>query len=288
MAKTPLFNCDAPFPSRREGQAFTGHLPGSGSVTGGGSINQQMLDKLCEIAENVMNPPRTVVDRDVLYGTDDAGQEIQRVILTFSNGDVEVTDIINGVIQMTQSPSFTTTAGQTDVETQILFATNTDSADAQFGRVVEVQRNDVYVDGVLDPARVQYFDMNQAPPVDLTATVTAAPFDLASAPIRVELAGENLAVTGAAEVALAAIPATATYAEVYIDAPDANIRWTKDGSAPTDNNGEQETAGVTIRLLDRPEIDGFRALTIDALGALDPALTANLTVNYWNVAPDED
>lgn len=237
-------------------------------------------------AANVQFSPPIVIDRDTDWGFDTVTLDpIERVTVTLSDGTITTTDYINGVPQVTQSSNFSTEQG-IDVERETVYATNTATGDAQFGRVVELDRHMPFKNGVLQSADVKFWDMTVTPPVDQTAIVTVAPFSLAAAPIRLGLAGETLAVTGAAGVALAAIPATATYAEIYIE--DANIRWTKDGSAPADNNGEQESTGGTIRLLDRAEIDGFLALTIDAQGALDPALTANMTVNYWNVAPDED
>jgi len=246
-------------------------------------------EKLCDIADALA--AREVADRDVLIGCDDTGQEIHRVTVTYNNGDVEVTDFINGVPQVTQSPSFTTdkpAPDQLDVERDVWYATNTTVGDAEYGRIIQLEKRNVFVNGVIDPAQTTFVDVNQTPEFDATALVTVAPYTLNAQQIRVELTGEQIAVTGAAAAVLAAIPATATYAEIYIDAPDSNIRWTKDGSAPADNNGEQELAGSTIRLLDRDEIDGFRALTIGGDGALDPALTANLTVNYWNIEPTED
>lgn len=197
----------------------------------------------------------------------------------------------DGVTPMTNSADFNASKEQVNNESEIVYATNTTDGDAEFGRVAEVRRTEVYRDGVLDAAATTYWNMNVQPPVDVTALVTAAPFQLAAAPVRKKFnPAEQLDVTGAAEVALAAIPTFATYAEIYIDASadDTNIRWTKDGTAPADDNGEQESTGTTIRLLDRDEIDGFRALTIDGSGNLDPALVASLTVDYWNVAPDED
>ena len=111
-----------------------------------------------------------------------------------------------------------------------------------------------------------------------------------SKPIRVEIVSgtENIAVTGATPVALT-VPPHATYAEIYIDVDNAAIRWTKDGTPPADDNGEQENAGTTVYLEDVDSINGFRALAIDnTTGALDPAMTAQLTGNFWNISPDED
>lgn len=211
---------------------------------------------------------------------------ITKVFFTDDDGNVTFKFIDQGGTEVTQSPSFQPAAIDRDVEQTLVYATNTDSASAEYGRVVAVERHDVFKDGALDPALTKFFDMNQTPPVDVTAVVTAVPYELNPAPVRVELTGEPLAVTGAVSVGFAAIAASATYAEVYVE--DSNIRWTKDGSDPADNNGEQENMGATIRLLDRDEIEGFRALPIDMAGVLDGSLTANLTVNYWNIAPDED
>ncbi|WP_299933623.1 hypothetical protein [uncultured Pelagimonas sp.] len=231
------------------------------------------------------DPPITV-NRDGQWGWDTAtGDLIERVAVTLSDGTETITDYINGVPLMTLSSNFSPDTS-VDVERSTAYATNTTVGDAQYGRVVELDRHMPFKAGVLQENDIKFWDMTVTPPVDQTAIVTVAPFTLAEAPIRLQLAGEALAITGAAGVALAAIPATATYAEIYIE--DANLRWTKDGSAPADNNGEQESTGGTIRLLDRAEIEGFLALTIDANGDLDAALTANVTVNYWNVAPDED
>lgn len=182
-----------------------------------------------------------------------------------------------------------------DVETTNVNATIIDSGDANFGQVMPVERRTTSVTGVLDVDSIKFFDMTVVPPLDVTVTVTnVAVWEISDLPIRVKFTpNENLAVTGATEVPLASIPTQATYAEIYIDVDsgagqEAGLRWVTDSGTPTDNNGIQENVGSTIKLLDRDEIDGFRALGIGEFGALDPLLTANLTIRYWNIAPDED
>ena len=117
---------------------------------------------------------------------------------------------------------------------------------------------------------------------DLTA-LYAPRGNVGPRPVLVQMPTQRLAVSGPAPAQLSP-PPFAAYAEVFIE--DENIRWTADGATPADNRGEQERKGTTITLQSRQEIEGFRALAIDNVGALDPSLTARLTVVFYNGDPE--
>lgn len=247
------------------------------------------------------HPASTTVSAGTIAGSD-PGVEGMGMTTWYdpTNGNAPITRIVtvdddgNPTIQWidkdgndvsSNSANFTPATAQTDSEVEIMYATVTDVAAAEAGRVRELRELREVTEGVLAVSHTFVVDGS-----DATAFVASAETQLSAAPIQVQLPTENLDVTGAAAIALAAIPQFASYAEVYIDASadDTNIRWTQDASAPADDNGEQEGRGTTIILNGRESIDGFRALTIDGAGALDPALTASLTVSYFNIAPDED
>lgn len=258
------------------------------------SVNKIVGDLACcgfSIKEAVSTLPDTVdIDSDRWCDPTNNNAIVYRRVTALDDGSTSITwHNPDGTPNMTDSSNFTPNKADVAVLADIIYATVTDPADAEFGRVRETTRYRTANDGVVDTTSSQYLNQDE-PPVDVTAIVSGAQYSRASAPVRVELTGEGLDITGAVELALAAIPTFATYAEIYIDAStdDTGIRWTKDGSVPADDNGEQEQKGSTIKMFDRDEIDGFRALTIDGSGTLDPALTASLTVNYWNVSPDED
>lgn len=257
--------------------------------TGSNSFPSKCLPvSICEGAGQT-----SVVSHDDQHGFDlDTGFPVIQRTLTYEDGTFAVLYFQpDGVTLMTSTvTNFTATPAQTENDIVTMYATNTDDADASYGEVLELREITPFVDGVLDAANVAYWDYSATPPVDVTATVTVAPYERALAPVRVDYPDdENLAVTGTVGVALAAIPAFATYAEVYVDAPDAGISWTTDGTDPVDNNRTQQNAGTTIKLLDRSEIEGFRAVPMnDGTGVIDGALTANLKIRYTNIAPDED
>ena len=159
-------------------------------------------------------------------------------------------------------------------ETKVMYDTDVSTGQVTiFKRVTTVQRFD---DGstTYGTPEDKTFDLA----ADYTPTGTVA-----TQPVLVQMPTENLAVTGSTPSSLTP-PAYAKYAEIFVE--DENIRWTQDGSAPADNNGEQERAGTTISLLDTTALAGFRALPMDNVGALDPTLTANLTVTYYNEKPE--
>lgn len=211
------------------------------------------------------------------WGYDAAGTLINRRTQQLSDGTIIQTDYIAGVPQVSLSPTFSPEQSGNQAKIETMFDT-----DLTTGLITEIKQVSPYA--VASDMSVT-FGTTVYRTADMTADYTPAG-TVSALPIRVALTPEALAVTGIAGVALAAVPANAAYAEVYVE--DANIRWTKDGSVPADNNGEQEAAGGTIILHDAAEIAGFMAVPIDGAGVIDGTLTANLTVNYWNIAPSSD
>lgn len=255
-------------------------------------------DRLCDLDTSSEDTGVEGLSVTQWYDTANNCAPVSQVLTTDDLGNITITWLDKDGNEMTDSSNFTPAKPNVENEHQRMYATNTVSTDAEFGRVVELNRTDTYTDGVLDPTATQYWDVTQHPNVDVTAIVTAAPYSLASAPIREQLGSGTIVIDAAnpagdvnlgAEIAIAAN--AATYVEIYIDAGgtgDGNIRWTKDGTAPADNNGEQENAGSTIKLWDRPEIDNFMAAAIDAAGLMDPTGGANLKWTAWNVDPHDD
>lgn len=182
---------------------------------------------------------------------------------------------------MSQSSTFTPVKPETRYEHNKMFDT-----DMTTGQIVEFLRETSITtnpDGTVVYGPAQDFDPQHVN--EYTVVGTAA-----EAPQLVRIASEALAVAADAAagvgVALAAIPAYADYAEIYVE--DENIRWVQDGSIPADNNGEQEMAGTTIKLFGRQAIEGFKAVVIDNTGAVtsDAAAISNLSVSYWNQNPE--
>ena len=181
---------------------------------------------------------------------------------------------------MSRSDIFVASTASVDRKINKMFDTDTTTGEIiEFARITEITTNP-------DGSASYGAPIDRTP--DLTAAYTVAG-TAAEEPILVQLPTEALAIDGASHdttngEALAAIPAHADYAEIFIE--DENIRWTQDGSAPADNNGEQEMAGTTIRLYGRPAIDGFRALVIDNVGDIATAGVSNLSVSYFNMNPE--
>lgn len=239
-----------------------------------------------------------VIDFEILVGCDDAGQEIHRYLVMMSDGTMTTTDYINGVPQMSTSPSFQAAdKASADTEASTMYATNTDELDPFYGRVAQLKQVSVHSgdDGAFDPALDTFYDVAVFPNVDVTALVTAAPYTLASAPIRVPVGDVEVFDADLTATALPNIPPTATYAEVYIKSRAdlaAGIVWSTSGNAPTADLGEQENAGGTIKLWDRASIERFQAVSMDADGQPVAVAGANdtskLNVRFWNVDPHDD
>ena len=219
-----------------------------------------------------------VVHREIVEGTDLATMEpVTREILTYSDGNVQVVDT-NDDTGVTTPGGVSNFAGSRPViEYQY---TRMHDTDLGTGEVTEFTR---VVAVVTNPDETTTYRAPVDMAVDLSAPYTpSGAVDLY--PTLVRITKELTSLTGALPVSLTPHP-HARYAEIYIE--DANIRWTQDGSIPSDNNGEQERAGTTVQLYGAPALAGFRALTIDSLGNMDPTLTANLTVTYYNRSPDQ-
>lgn len=260
----------------------------------------------CAMPVTLEPPLSDYLDREIIIGCDSVtGQPIiQHIIHNTVTG--AITDVLyfeeDGVTPVTNSANFTTAKDQLENEQQYVHITNTGAGQAEYGRVSLVKQINLYRNGVLDPTATTYWNTAVIPNIDVTSNVAAlvaAGSQIDVAPVRKQLPEGGVAlptqtqtITGAANVALADIPQFATYAEVYIEAGagDGGLRWTKDGTAPTDGSAnEQEMTGTTIRLLDRDEIDNFRASVINLdTGDIDAALSATFKTVYWNVAPDED
>ena len=181
---------------------------------------------------------------------------------------------------MSRSDSFTPARAQTERKVNRMYDTNmSDGQIIEFARVTSVTTE---TDGSITfgPS----LDKNPDLSADYTIVGTAA-----EEPQLVRLTTENLSVDGSTQdtdtgEALAAVPAYAAYAEIYIE--DENVRWTQDGSAPAAGNGEQELAGGTIKLFGKQAIDGFRALVIDNVGAIASTGVVKFTVSYFNMNPE--
>lgn len=100
----------------------------------------------------------------------------------------------------------------------------------------------------------------------------------------VALGTENVTVTTATASTLT-IPTNAKSAKIYVDAgaDDAAVRFTIDGTTPSNNNGIQVNQGGTIDICKAADLAGFRILALDEDGNIDAAATAHLTVTYVNV-----
>lgn len=237
-------------------------------------------------AAGAANATPKLTSSQIIYGYDaNTGQEIERLHQAFDDGTTTTTDFINGVPQVAIANPFNTASKNLSNSVKQMFATNVDAADADYGLIYALNEIQLFEDGMLDPTATTYWDTNVFPNANVTALVTAAPFSLDVMPERVKYTPELLAVTGAVPAQLAAAPALAGHVRIYIE--DENIRWTSDGSAPSDNNGMQSAAGTYIDA-ERDEIANLRFLPADAQGNVDATLTANLTANYANVALDED
>lgn len=215
------------------------------------------------------------------------GERITRVLTSDDDGNITIKYLDKeGNDVSTESSNFQAAAVQRDVEKSEIWGTITDDTNLEYSRARTMFATETFEDGVSQGTNYTFI----ADGSDANAFANDAGTTLALAPIQLQNGDENLDVTGATAIALGSIPAFATYAEIYIDASndDTNIRWTQNGSVPADDNGEQEAKGSTIKLDTREAIEGFRALTIDPSGALDPALVASLTVVYYNVSPDQN
>lgn len=230
-------------------------------------------------AEEITPPIPTCVDFEETYLVDITdGIDVRKETCLMSDGTIQIEYYKEGIL-VAESPNFSASRSQIDVEKAMKVATNMTT-----GLIQEVEMRSVFRNGELDPADITFWDVNVVPPVDMTATVSAAPFELANEAKSVLLGTESLLVSGTTGNGFDSIPANAEYATVYIDAgeTDAGIRWTVDGSAPTDGNGEQENMGSTIHLGSAAQLASFRAVPIDGAGEIDGALAANLTVTFWN------
>lgn len=220
---------------------------------------------------------------------------IDRVVTTDDNGVFTVTWLDkDGNDVSSQSPGFTPEKENSETESRIMELTVIDPASADFGRVHQLREYDNIVDGVSTGLAYTYVGVPSTIEPDATiyatTAVTAGTTQLNAAPIQLQLGDEQFEVTGAAEVSLPNIPTYATYASIRVDASadDAGVRYTTDGTAPTDDNSKQVNRGNDI-ILDGPDaIAGFRALAIGPNGEVDAAQNASLNVVYENIAPNED
>lgn len=189
---------------------------------------------------------------------------------------------------MSRKVSISSTTPLQLTTSETLFATAIAGPD--LGRIIPVAMwTPTDTNGQPVTANAGYYDLTTTPPTDVTALVTGPNFITLQRPVPFQLGTLSLAVTGTTPFDLGTLNPWTNYAEVAINLdPNApsGIRWTKDGQAPTATLGEQEAGGGTIKLFDRSELIGFRALSIDGTGALDPLLTTHLTVTFHNISPE--
>ena len=219
-----------------------------------------------------------VIKRELIKGTDLAtGDPITREVLTYTDGTTVVTDTNDNTGVETADPGLPQFVDKrASVEEHYTQLYDTDTATGEIVRFTRITAITTNPDGTT----------TYAPAADMAFDLTAlyAPAGAVDAvPLVVPLGGEAIAVSGATPAALTP-PAHAAYAEIYIE--DANVRWTQDGSAPADNNGEQERAGTTISLLDTTALAGFRARPMDNLGDIASAGTMVVSVAYFNTKPE--
>jgi hypothetical protein len=216
-----------------------------------------------------------VVHRETISGTDlDTGEPVDRVILTLSNGETVVADYDANGDEMSRSNRFTPKRATTERKLAKMYDTDLETGlVTEFARVTSVTTE---VDG-----NITYGPAADKTPDLLADYVVAGHAD--EVPALVRISTENDAVTGSTPYALT-VPSQAAYGEIYIEGN--NIRWTQDGSTPAPGNGEQERAGTTVKLYGTSALTGFRALPIDNVGNIDPALQADLTCTFWNLNPE--
>ena len=111
--------------------------------------------------------------------------------------------------------------------------------------------------------------------MDRTTAVTALGTEVLSKDEQCFALGEETVASGAALT----VPAGANGATVQVDPDGSAIRYTFDGSAPTDDSFAA-SPGSWITVCKPEDLAGFTTAAADAEGAIDATLTASLRVHY--------
>ena len=179
---------------------------------------------------------------------------------------------------MSQSTPFIPEQSNTNIASTVVFETNMTT-----GKVTQITQ---YVpvttapDGSLSFGAATYRTADNRADYVVSGVVS-------DRPKRVQLPSERLQITGVDGIALAAVPTHAAYAEITVE--DHAIRWTIDGSGPSDNNGKRSQDGARIVLQSRDEILGFRAIPLLSEHRHNKAMPkAHLTIYYHNISPESD
>lgn len=195
--------------------------------------------------------------------------------------------LVNGVFTLTDSANFTPNKPENFPPIiDNVYATNTADGDPQVGRYIPLQSRtpyDVTLGGYDNGATTYHDESNLLN--DVTAIVTAAPYQIDANPIRKQVGYEEFQITS--DTALPNIPPTARYAEVYYNAQDGNVLWTVGGASVTDNFSEDENGGVTVRIYGPDNIAAYLGSSADGDGVLDGVAVRNASVLYSNISPEE-
>lgn len=253
----------------------------------------------CDPADASTSGPR-VVDRDSVFGCDITDRrEVERVTVTFEDGTItETFTYTDDGTEISQASNFTATKPNVSVNIQghHMFSTNIDPADANYGLSLELERRDTTTDGITETVYLLVEDVTGIGSRldDVTALVTGgAPW---SAPNDEEqlvvYPNVNFDVTGAAT----AMPAAGTSgrvalagwmrAELNIDDDASGVRYTTDGTAPTDDNGQLAQEGGVI-VLSEDGIVNAQFAPVGDDGLIDAALSIGLSWEQRNRAPEQ-
>lgn len=220
-----------------------------------------------------------------------------RAVLTVMSDGTETytyTNLETG-LPMSNASNFTATAPNVAVNIQDdhMFSTNTDSADANYGLSLELVRTDTTTDGVTVTTYTLADNVAGigAAGDDVTALVTGgAPWGRPTDEEQTVIYGNvNFDVTGAST----AMPAVGSNgrvalagwmrAEINLGNTAAGVRYTTDGSVPSDTNGQLAQDGGVI-ILTEDEIAAAIFAPVGADGLVDTALTESLSFEQRNIA----
>lgn len=230
----------------------------------------------------VLEPrPRAVAQQMRVAGFDaTTGDPVVQITTIYRNGDVTVAyqDVDGQPI-----PGVSGFTGSLDTESTIVFATMADDQQANYGEIIELRRVVTYLGDEVN--RVAYYDTDGG---DVTATVTAAGWEIGACALSLALGTSTFSTTGAGGTQLPAQPAYAAFARITVDPAPVQINGIKyrtDGVAPTTTQGVVVAAGSQLTIASDQFAD-FLAVPVDGTGQIDGALTVNATVEWFNAAPE--